>query len=369
MSDEYEDESTEYDDNWKGDVQFKGKHGIFQIKSTSGDSIPVHFIQTDVQFDDKVMGKLETFREIFDQESLNLEQILQRDIDDARVSSDMIPYLLSTDYNQQIFRSSLTTFYPPIVAILTPIVTGTNDAGEPISTPGSHYSPAYNAHNEGEKGYHFSVPYGIGENMQAFAKLAQSQEEKYKDNKWAQTELHYVSGSPDESRMWRLKSPAKIKKTEQSYEVRPEFSKTATMEINTDNCKIVIIDGQHRAMSMLALYRNYNPGMWDGSREPFEIFYKEWNRKVVDKALGYDLSSLTLPITVCVVPDGMEGSGVDGTEISKVAREIFLTLNKTAKPVDTIQQQIMDDSNMISELMRKQLEMMYNKDEKWTNSR
>ena len=57
----------------------------------------------------------------------------------------------------------------------------------------------------------------------------------------------------------------------------------------------------------------------------------------------------------------MEGSGVDGTEISKVAREIFLTLNKTAKPVDTIQQQIMDDSNMISELMRKQLEMMYNR--------
>ena len=71
MSDDYEDDSTEYDDNWKGDVQFKGKHGIFQIKSTSGDSIPVHFIQTDVQFDDKVMGKLETFREIFDQESLN----------------------------------------------------------------------------------------------------------------------------------------------------------------------------------------------------------------------------------------------------------------------------------------------------------
>ena len=197
----------------------------------------------------------------------------------------MIPYLLSTDYNQQIFRSSLTTFYPPIVAILTPIVPW-NKRGWRAYFYSSHYSPAYNAQNEGEKGYHFSVRYGTGENMQAFAKLAQSQEEKYNDNKWAQTELHYVSGSPDESRMWRLKSPVKIKKrTEQHFDMRPEFSKTATMEINTDNCKIVIIDGQHRAMSMLALYRNYNPGMWDGSRGPFEIFYKEWNRKVVDKAL------------------------------------------------------------------------------------
>jgi hypothetical protein len=188
--------------------------------------------------------------------------------------------------------------------------------------------------------------------------------QKIADEKTGLADYHIVSGEAQKSDMWRIKMPMQVSKKDGKWEYWSNEDRLSTIEVNNKKCKIVIIDGQHRAMSILALYRNVNPKMWEGTREPYEIFYKEWKNKVLVEELGYELSKLTLPLTLCVIPDGMIDSGVEGAEIEKVARQIFLTLNKTAKPVSTIRNQIMDDQNMTSELMRTQLNVMY-EDQKW----
>jgi len=364
MSYEEEEGSTQYDNKWgPGAAQFNGKHGRFHIDHKDGRSIPVEFLQTDIHFTDPVMGELETFREIFDTSNLNLEQILQRDIDDNRVSTQMIPYLLaSKTYEDQSFIPGKANFYPPVVAILIPVEDSEDSDQNPISVPASRYSKAFCGTCNGEYGYNNCFKFGT--NYCAFAKIGPKQMEKITDGKIGLADYHIVSGEAQTSDMWRIKIPMQVSNKSDKFNYGPNEGRLSTIEVNNKKCKIVIIDGQHRAMSILALYRNVNPSMWEGTREPYEIFYKEWKKKVLVDELGYDLSRLTLPLTLCVIPDGMIDSGVEGAEIEKVARQIFLTLNKTAKPVSTIRNQIMDDQNMTSELMRTQLNVMY-EDQKW----
>lgn len=360
-------ESENYDRKWRGDAVFTGKHGIFRVDNQNGKSVPVHFIQSNISFTDDVMGKLETFREIFDTESLSLEQILQRDIDDTRVSTEMIPYLLSSSYQEQTLSQGKANFYPPVVAILVPIEEGEDDQGEPITVPAQFYSAAFCAHTDGELGYNDSFSYGPTKSMNYFAKISEENKALLEKNRSINVDYHMVSGVAEENHMFKLVTPANVKiDIEGNYTRKINDLKSATLEINTDRCKVVIIDGQHRAMSMLALYRNSRSSMWDGSRKPYEVYYREWKKKMLEQYLGYNLNSLVLPFTVCFVPDGMSG-GIEEAEIQKVARQIFLTLNKTAKPVDEIHNQIMNDGDMTSELMREQLQNFYDSDRKWIN--
>lgn len=108
------------------DLEFQGSIGRFVLSVTeSGASTPeVVYLQTHVGFErsasggDKLLKHLAPVREVFDFSRLSFGEIMQRDIDDARVSTEMIPYLLDPA------SAGLVKFFPPIIVVALPVKDG-----------------------------------------------------------------------------------------------------------------------------------------------------------------------------------------------------------------------------------------------------
>lgn len=104
-------------------LPLQGSVGSFQVgKGLSGQhSIEVKYLLTYVGLDfsfssnDDLLSEMAPVREIFDFNSLDFDEIMQRDIDDARVSKDLIPYLLDEG------SVDLIKLFPPIVVVVLPV--------------------------------------------------------------------------------------------------------------------------------------------------------------------------------------------------------------------------------------------------------
>lgn len=64
---------------------------------------------------EEVLKHLAPVREIFPTSELEFDEIMQRDIDDARVSSELVPYLL--DHRSR----DLVKLFPPIIVVVMPV--------------------------------------------------------------------------------------------------------------------------------------------------------------------------------------------------------------------------------------------------------
>src|SRR4051812_16891423 len=92
------------------DLEIPGSVGTFSVRPTdSGESsIPVRYIQTHMRFtlesshQQRLFENLVPVREIFDNRNLGFDEIMQRDIDDSRVSTSLIPYLLSVGKGEAV---------------------------------------------------------------------------------------------------------------------------------------------------------------------------------------------------------------------------------------------------------------------------
>src|SRR5436190_4951393 len=115
------------------DLELEGSIGSFRI-GDSGSSVnrstEVLFIETHVGFDpqidsnDKLLKHLAPVREIFPSHLLGFDEIMQRDIDDARVSTELIPYLLDRRSRGGV------KFFPPIVIVVLPVKDQSSLPGE-----------------------------------------------------------------------------------------------------------------------------------------------------------------------------------------------------------------------------------------------
>ena len=83
------------------DLSIKGSMGVFSVASGADRrSTPVRYLQTFVTLaregdqNERLMKNLAPVREVFGVDDLDFDQIMQRDVDDARVSTGLIPYLL-----------------------------------------------------------------------------------------------------------------------------------------------------------------------------------------------------------------------------------------------------------------------------------
>src|SRR5262245_53792218 len=101
-------------------LALEGSVGTFRIKDTSAPdnrSIQVAYLETHIGFDlsvaanESMLKHLEAFRELFPLKELDFDEIMQRDIDDARVSKELIPYLLDEEARGAV------KFFPPIVVV------------------------------------------------------------------------------------------------------------------------------------------------------------------------------------------------------------------------------------------------------------
>jgi hypothetical protein len=286
-------------------VEIPGTVGSFRVSKEAGakTGVEVKYILTHVTLSQKsgqtqLLDMLAPVREVFDLKQLDFDEIMQRDIEDARVSLDLVPYLLDSSVSGQI------KLFPPIVVVVLPL--------KPMSKmPADLYRKVSMTRTESKEqaGYFEQrVTAGdVGEEQFQF--------------------LEYVTDSKA---------------------VSPD---AARLLLSRDNCALAIVDGQHRAMALLALHRNLTGTWTDARRAPYERYYKVWPEKEIR---SYDLEELQMPMIICAFPQ-LDEDCKENLDVVRAARRVFLTLNKNAKKVSDSRNRLLNDQDMVSECLRETL--------------
>jgi len=281
-------------------VEVQGTQGSFSIakKDQASNCVEVNYLLTHVSLDSSqgpLLDMLAPVREVFDIDLLDFEEIMQRDIDDARVSMDLIPYLL--DHRS----AGLVKLFPPIVVVVLPLV-------DLSRKPAQRYSDIIRSEkpDDGDSTYTWeAVTAGV---------LGKEQ--------------------------FSLK---RLRRPDGSYD--PGHS---SLGLSQQNCALAIVDGQHRAMALLALYRNMTSGWSDAKRAAYEQYYRVWSG---DEIREYDLKNLQMPMIICTFPQ-LDSTYPGDMDVIRAARRVFLDLNKNAKKVSDSRNKLLDDQNMVSECLR-----------------
>jgi hypothetical protein len=118
---------------------------------------------------------------------------------------------------------------------------------------------------------------------------------------------------------------------------------------NPQRAGMVIVDGQHRAMAVLALHRQLTSS-W-GS-DPYAPYYSHVQVR------PEDVAHIELPVCLIYFPEITEGNEdliKSGVDLTSVCREIFTVVNKQAKEVSKSRALLLDDNDFPAFMMRKTL--------------
>lgn len=295
------------------DLTLEGTVGSFRVGASHGGarSLEVKYLLTHVGLNfatssnDKLLSALAPVREIFDFQSLDFDEIMQRDIDDARVSAELVPYLLDEQSKDMI------KLFPPIVIVVMPIREGRTQ-------PESYYPEV---------------------------QVETLEPEGDRDHPIYSTR----SGSLG-SEVFQFEQPID--------DGKPLTSDLVRLKLNTHRTRLVIVDGQHRAMALLAIYRNLKDQWSDERRAPFKEYYSAWTKNYIER---FNLNEINLPVLICTIPE-LDTAYKGDFDMKKAARSIFLTLNKTARQVSDARNKLLDDNDLISFLMRRTLSHIKERD-------
>lgn len=273
-----------------------GSVGQLVVEDPQGrGSVRVQWLQTHLRLQPRDLDEalplraLRPFREVFPIQDLDFEQIMQRDIDDARVATELIPYLLEES------RTGLVKLFPPIIVVVLPVTEQ--------KLPAAAYPPVTEREEEAD---------GVTQHVLRAGEVG--------------SEVFELRQVVAEGERW-----------DHDY---------ARLKLNTNRSALVIVDGQHRAMALIALYRNCT--RWPEGARGAEPYYKLWSRSVLER---YDLSGVRLPVMFCVFPelDGREGQPM---KVYEACRAVFLALNKNARKVTRARNYLLDDRDVLSALLR-----------------
>ena len=287
-------------------IDVLGIRGQFHI---DGDDIPVHYLLTSAslasQRDNETedMKKWRTHmqyllafstpvREIIDVSALNFDELMQRDLDDYRISQEIMTYLTG-EPPSGIDRSNIPgdrlgapRFFPPVIGVIVPY---NNEEGR---IEGKY--PAVESAESAKKNIHkFGECFTLEHNR---------------------------------------KTP------------------TTKLTLYPAKSKLVIVDGQHRAMAVLAAYRTAHK-KWSGvtmSGQPSDFLSNLYKRNEVEPAM---LKNLDLPICLIYFPTLEEGQDVPKNIIDAI-RKLFLDVNRNAKQPSEIRRVLLDDYSLVSICLR-----------------
>lgn len=261
-------------------INVQGVLGTFKVPHAN---LTVEYILTYAALDGgntangQLLDLLVPVREVFRLKDLDFDHLLQRDLDDFRVSEQMVPYLLGE-------TSSDPRFFPPIVAVIVPM------NGENM---GELY-PQCSEVPENDRG----VP------LKAFnyGNVFSVKREKGEDNQLAQSPVDLC--------------------------------------IHPTHAKLVIVDGQHRAMAMLAAYRSAS-NKWSGNE--FQHFYQK-----VDSDMS-ELSQIHLPVCIVYFPGlTQDRSTKTAYDLTTACRKFFLDVNRNARHPSQARQILLDDTDIVA---------------------
>ena len=232
-------------------------------------------------------------REALEVRGMGFNQLLQRDLDDHRIVTELIPYLLESPVGP--------AFFPPVVAMLLPF----EATGQPLDffpTPGEQIQ---------EDGEYPGMRFRTVSHDRAF----RSQ--------------RLLAGAPGAE----VDSPLPF----------------AVLRWNPDAAKLVIMDGQHRAMALLAIERTIN-NAWAQSPKGarYEPFYRrrveELLRRAEEQGRPVRLDRIELPVTLCWLPE--EAGTVPRPRPHLAARKLFVDVNKNAKPPSEARLVLLSDTEL-----------------------
>jgi hypothetical protein len=252
----------------------------------------------------KLTKALAPAREVLEIREMNFNQLLQRDLDDHRIAKDLIPYVLKPAV------TGLPSFFPPIVAVLLPF----NTRQQPEQ---SFPEPTETV----EVDHQFSLPFKMVSHGRAFrTQLLMADQQN----------LHSIP-----------------------YGV---------IRWNPDAAKLVIMDGQHRAMALLAIERTIS-NSWNacGKGARYEPFYRERVRSLL--SADVQLDRIELPVTICWFPDTPSSSL--RPQPHKAARKLFVDVNNTAKPPSRSRLVLLSDTELDNIFARELLNRL--RDAEWSD--
>jgi len=125
-----------------------------------------------------------------------------------------------------------------------------------------------------------------------------------------------------------------------------DITPLGVIQYNQQKTSFVIVDGQHRAMAVLALHRQITSS-WQADR--YASFY---NHLLVEPN---QVNNIELPVCIIFFPDLHEDNGSlreKGIDLKTTCREIFLVVNKTAKKVSQSRELLLDDQDLAAKMMR-----------------
>lgn len=235
----------------------------------------------------KLTRQLYPVREMLDFSKLDFDQLLQRDLDDHRVATDLIPYLLKN-------TQSGPSFFPPIVAALLPF---------------RNKTPIGNFPEESEVKVHKDD--GAYWKGQRFGRAYQV--------------VDLVSKSGNEA-------PFKMSK----------------LAWNEGGARLVVLDGQHRAMAMLAIARTITDTWGDSAGEKYKYFYESKVKKLIEELGGEEwlesnIERIEFP--VCIVRFNDLNKGGDHHE---AARKLFIDVNQNARRPSQSRLILLSDNDLLN---------------------
>jgi len=126
--------------------------------------------------------------------------------------------------------------------------------------------------------------------------------------------------------------------------------------------KLVVLDGQHRAMALLAINRTVNR-LWDDvPKAHYRYFYEDVVRRLLreasDEGLALELEEIEFPVTICWFPK-LHGEGKDPHQ---AARKLFVDINKNARAPSDSRLTLLSDTELLSVFTRSVLDRLRTED-------
>jgi hypothetical protein len=224
-------------------------------------------------------------REVLAIEEMDFNQLLQRDLDDYRVATELVDYLLKPKFTGP-------AFYTPILAAVLPF-----DGINPVDR----------------------YPEITGDNI-------------YEDPdglSWEQTQFG------DAFRVLKLLDEKQ----------NPHKIKLGRLEFNEQRIKLAVIDGQHRVMALLAIRRTIDRNWKNGN--PYRFFYETRIKELLKENKDFDLKGIEFPVCICWFPE-INPSKTSWPDPHKAARKLFVDVNQNAKKPNQSRLILLSDSELIS---------------------
>jgi hypothetical protein len=223
-------------------------------------------------------------REVLDVENLGFDQLLQRDLDDNRIVYELIPYLLGS-------KRGGTPLFPPIVVMVLPF-------------DGKRVSSGYSEIDRKE------------------------------------VELDEYQGKCERTTFGN------------SFEFDRALCGAATPDFGIlkwhyDHSRLVVLDGQHRAMALLGIQRIHNEA-WPPEAKRFEVFYREAVAAQL-AAAGENLPEvIELPVMLTWLPEKR-------VNLTEVVRKLFVDINSNARRPSPSRLLLLSDNRLSDFLTRRML--------------